>query len=300
MATNRTGQDRSRLLQINRAATGRESELACNLVEAKASNFWQRVPPGTKANRPKEFQWRSATKRTRSIGMANGSGGDFGPGSALRPHGRPRSNKKNCQVGGTRVKLTSILGRTMIVLISVALSSLNASSYGPFTLQDFQTRAAFELVVNDAKPLTAGTSKITTQSAYVTLAHGLLPGNSDGLEIQFFPQPIIEKVKADILENDAKELKKTSYAAFVLYVGKDNNKIWQANLSFVVPGTTVARTVAWKPEELRKYFRDYSFDGKRLVLKSKGSYSESDKGGEQLRLSWDVDLNLPVIREVKR
>src|SRR5262245_35417845 len=126
-----------------------------------------------------------------------------------------------------------------------------------------------------------------------------MPGNSDGLEIQFLPAPITEKVKADILENDAKESKKTSYAAFVLYIGKDN-KIWQANLSYVVPGTTVARTVAWKPDELQKYFSDHKFDGKRLALKSKGSYSESEKGREQLRLSWAVDLNLPVVREVKR
>ena len=197
------------------------------------------------------------------------------------------------------MKFTSMRGRTVIAVILVVLSPLHASSYGPFTLQDFQTRAVFELVVNDSKPLTPGTSKIATQSAYVTLAHGLVPGNSDGLEIQFFPQPITEKVKADILENDAKELKKTSYAAFVLYIGKDN-KIWQASLSHVVPGATVARTVAWKSEELQKYFSDYRFDGKRLVLKSKGSYSESEKGREKLRLFWDVDLNLPVIREVKR
>jgi hypothetical protein len=94
-------------------------------------------------------------------------------------------------------------------------------------------------------------------------------------------------------------LKKSSYAALILYIGKDN-KIWQANLSYVVPGTTVARTVAWKSEELQKYFSDHRFDGKRLVLKSKGIYSESEKGHEKLRLSWDVDLNLPVVREVKR
>ena len=94
-------------------------------------------------------------------------------------------------------------------------------------------------------------------------------------------------------------MKKTKYAAFVLYIGKDN-KIWQANLSYVVPGTTAARTVAWKPEELPKYFSDCRFDGKRLDLKSNGMYSESEKGREKLRLSWDVDLNLPVIREVKR
>ena len=74
----------------------------------------------------------------------------------------------------------------------IVLSPLHASSYGPFTLQDFQTRAAFELIVSDSKPLTPGTSKIATQSAYVMLAHGLVPGNSDGLEIQFFPQPITE------------------------------------------------------------------------------------------------------------
>jgi len=197
------------------------------------------------------------------------------------------------------MKLTSVIGLTVIVVSSVVLNPLHAGSYGPFTLQDFQTKAAFELVVSESNALKPGTSKIATQSAYVTLAHGLVPGNSDGLEIQFFPKPITEKAKADILENDAKELKKTSYAAFVLYMGKDN-KIWQANLSFVAPGVTVARTVAWKPEELQKYFSDFRFDGKRLVLKSKGSYSESEKGHEKLRLSWDVDLNLPVVREVKR
>jgi len=166
-------------------------------------------------------------------------------------------------------------------------------------VQDFQARAAFELIVTDSKPLKPGTSKILTQSAYLTLAHGLVPGNSGGLEILLFSQPVTEKVKADILENDAKELKKGSYAALVLYIGNDN-KIRQANLSYVVAGTTVARTVAWKAEDLQKYFSDYRFDGKRQVLKSKGSYAESEKDREQLRLSWDVDFNLPVIREVKR
>ncbi|HEX2932540.1 MAG TPA: hypothetical protein VHV54_22620 [Candidatus Binatia bacterium] len=194
---------------------------------------------------------------------------------------------------------SSVIVQSVIVALTLVLSPLPAGSYGPFTLQDFKTRASFELVVSESKPLKAGTSKIAAQTADVALAHGLVPGNSDGIEIVFFPQAITEKVKTDILDNDAKESKKGSYAAFVLYIGKDN-KIAQANLSFVVPGTTVARTVAWKPEELQKYFSDYKFDGKRVVLKSKGSYSESEKGREQLRLSWDVDLNLPVVREVKR
>ena len=193
----------------------------------------------------------------------------------------------------------SVMARIAIVVISILLRPLYAASNAPFTLQDFQTRAAFELTVHDSKPLPSGSSKLATQSAFVALAHGLVPGNSDGIEIQFFPTAITEKVKADILENDAKESKKTSYAAIVLFRGKDN-KIWQANLSYVVPGTTVARTVAWKSEELQRYFSGYRFDGKRLALKSKEGNSESEKGVEKLRLSWDVDLNLPVVREVKR
>jgi len=68
-------------------------------------------------------------------------------------------------------------------------------------LQDFQTKAAFELVVTDSKALKPGTRKIAAQSAYVTLAHGLVRGNVDGLEIQFFPTQATEKVKAEILEN---------------------------------------------------------------------------------------------------
>jgi hypothetical protein len=83
----------------------------------------------------------------------------------------------------------------LIVVILGVLPQLHAGSYGPFTLQDFQAKGAFELVVNEAKYLKSGTSKLTTESAYVTLAHGLIPENSDGLEIVFFPKPITERIK---------------------------------------------------------------------------------------------------------
>jgi hypothetical protein len=61
-----------------------------------------------------------------------------------------------------------------------------AQSGAQFNAQDFNTRSVFELVVNDSRVLKVGASKIVTQSAFVTLAHGLIPGNSEGLEIQFF------------------------------------------------------------------------------------------------------------------
>jgi hypothetical protein len=164
--------------------------------------------------------------------------------------------------------------------------------------QDFKTKGIFELVVNDSSVLRRGPSRIVTQSAFVTRAHRLIPGNSEGLEIQFFTQPITGTAAADLLKSGAQELKKSDYAALVLFLDK-NNKIWQANLSYVVPGTTVARTVAWKPGGIEKVFSNYQYDGQRLLLKSNGSYSETESGKEKIWLSWNVDLNLPVFPSVK-
>jgi len=186
----------------------------------------------------------------------------------------------------------------LAVAVYFAASHVSAQSGAHLSSEDFKTKSVFELVVSDSRALKAGASKIVTQSAFVTLAHGLIPGNSEGLEIQFFTKPITEAAITDILKNGARELKKNDYAALVLFLDKDN-KVWQANLSYVIPGTTVARTVAWKPEELKKYFSNYRFDGKRLILKSNGSYSETESGKEKLRLSWTVDFNLPVSGSVK-
>jgi hypothetical protein len=77
-------------------------------------------------------------------------------------------------------------------------------------------------------------------------------------------------------------LRRRGYAALALFLDARNN-LWQVNASYVVPGTTVARTVAWKPEELKAYFSRVTFSGGRLVLKSAGRYAD-----------------LPVIREVRR
>jgi hypothetical protein len=173
-----------------------------------------------------------------------------------------------------------------------------AQSDAQFRPQDFKTKSVFELVVNDSGVLKAGTSKIVTQSAFVTMVHGLIPGNSEALEIQFFTNPITQATITDVFKNGAKESKKSDYAALVLFLDKDQ-KVWQANLSYVIPGTTVARTVAWKAEELKRYFSNYQFDGKRLILKSTGSYSEAESGKEKMRLSWNVDFNLPVFNSVK-
>ena len=158
---------------------------------------------------------------------------------------------------------------------------------------------AFELVVKDAKPLKPGTSTIRSQSAFASRVHGLVPGNADGIEIVFVTKPITDAMRPDILKNDARELRRGDHAAMVLFLD-NNDHVAQVNLSYVVPGTTVARTVAWKPDELRQNFSRVTVRGGRVALKSKGTYSEIESGRETLHLTWDVDVDLPVIREVTR
>jgi hypothetical protein len=186
----------------------------------------------------------------------------------------------------------------LLVVVGCAGSLSRSSGDVPFRPQDFRTKAVFELVVRRSRVLRPGASRIVTESAFVTLAHGLVPGNSDGLEIQFFTQPITEAARSDLLDNAGRELRRRDYAALVLLVDK-NHRVWQVNASYVIPGTTVARTVAWTPDQL-KQFAPYRFDGTRLVLKSKGLHRDSDSEEEQVTLSWDVDVNLPVFERRSR
>jgi hypothetical protein len=172
------------------------------------------------------------------------------------------------------------------------LKSTSASNPG-----NSKTRAVFELVNHQSGLIQQGSSKIVAESALVTYANGLM--NAEGLEIQFFTKPMTEADQKDALDNDAKRMREGDYAALVLSLDKQN-RIGQANLSYVVPGTTVARTVAWEPEDLKKYFSDYQFSGKRLQLKSKGTYSEIDSKQQTMGLTWDVDIDLPVFDRRKK
>ena len=178
-----------------------------------------------------------------------------------------------------------------VMLVPAPIDDLPAQS-------ELQANASFELVVTQSQNLKPGTSRLAFRNAFVTLVHGLAPGNSDGLEVIFFTKPVTNAVLADIKNNDARELKKSDHAALVLFLD-DKKIVRQVNLTLVKPGMTVTRTIAWRPEELKKYFSDVTFGGGRLALETRGTYSESDVG-EKLSVTWDIDLDLLVIREAGR
>ena len=179
------------------------------------------------------------------------------------------------------------------------VSASQSKSNSDFSFEDFKTKAVFELMNHQSGVIKQGSTRIVTESAFVIVTNEFFQGKTDALEIQFFTKPITEAARSDILENGAKQLEKSDYAALVLFLDKER-KVWQVNLTYVIPGTTVARTVAWKPEDLRKDFSNYQFDGKRLRLKSKGTYSELNSKQEEMSLSWDVDFDLPVFDRVRK
>jgi hypothetical protein len=169
-----------------------------------------------------------------------------------------------------------------------------------FATQEFQTSASFFLAVQKSKVLKLGKSRLATKSAFVTYTNEFFAGKTNALKVQFFTQPIVEDTRAKLLRNDNNEISRGGYGALVLFLD-ERNQIWQVNLTYVIPGTTVVRTVASNREELTKYFSDYHFDQNRLRLKSKGSYNTApDSTEEILTLSWDTDLDIPVFDQTKK
>jgi hypothetical protein len=84
-------------------------------------------------------------------------------------------------------------------------------------------------------------------------------------------------------------------ATWVILVDKAR-KITQVNLGIMVPGSTVLRTVAWTAADIARYFLDYKFENGRLRLKSKGTYATApDSPNEVLSMSWEIDLDVPVV-----
>jgi len=186
------------------------------------------------------------------------------------------------------------------VLFCCAFSTSIYSESTRFTPKEFQTRALFYLAVQQSKVLNLGKSKLETKSAFVTYTNEFFAGKTNALKIQFFTQPIGEETQAKLLRDDNHEISRGGYAALVLFLD-ERNQIWQANLTYVIPGTTVVRTVASNREELTKYFSDYHFDRNRLRLKSKGNYNTApDSKEEILTLSWDTALDIPVFDRTKK
>ena len=185
------------------------------------------------------------------------------------------------------------------LLFGCVLLASTDSAAGQST-REFQARALFQLIVQKSQVLKVGKSQLQTKSAFVTYTNEFFRGKTNALKVQFFTRPITGETRAKLLRGEDAEIIKAGYAALVLFLD-EQRRIWQANLTYVIPGATVVRTVASNREELTKYFSDYHFDKGRLRLKSKGSYSTGPGSKEEiLTLSWETDLDSPVFDQIKK
>jgi hypothetical protein len=191
--------------------------------------------------------------------------------------------------------------RVLGIIVVLFCCTFPANVFSESTLStspQFQTKASFSLAVKKSKVLKLGPSSLSTKSAFVTYTNEFFAGKTNALKVQFFTQPIVEEARAKLLRNDNHEISKNGYAALVLFLD-ERNQIWQANLTYVIPGTTVVRTVASNREDLMKFFSDYHFEQNRLRLKSNGTYNTGpDSTEEILSLSWETDLDIPVFNQI--
>ena len=192
-----------------------------------------------------------------------------------------------------------VLGILVVLFCCPLLASIDAEP-GQSTFHEFQTKALSDLTVQKSPVLKVGKSQLETKSAFVTYTNEFFAGKTNALKVQFFTRPIVEETRVKLLRGDHAEISKGGYAALVLFLD-EQKQIWQANLTYVIPGATVVRTVASSRDELTKYFSHYHFDNGRLRLKSKGNYNTAPSSKDEiLTLSWDTDLDIPVFDQTKK
>jgi hypothetical protein len=172
-------------------------------------------------------------------------------------------------------------------------SATDKSPRVPLPPESFAARGDFALEQAGAQ---SGTTHFETSQAFVMHVHGLQPGNVDGIKITFVTDRITETNQADIFETGGDRLTTGPHATFVLFLDKER-KVGHVNVTYVVPGTTVGNTVAWDPKDLATKFGNFQFDGKRVTLKSASSYEHSVNDVKERTLRWNVEVNLPVVRE---
>ena len=190
-----------------------------------------------------------------------------------------------------------MLKRTGTLLLCIAAASPNpiaAPARSNGTAQQPRVSAAFDLVNHQTGVLQTGSFRVVAASAWAGRMAKEPPYGVEALEIEFFTAPLTAADEADLTSNSGRKVKKHDYAAFVIFLDKERHAT-QVNMTFVVPGSTVVRTVAYTATKLKSDFSDLHFDGKRVQFKSNGKFEETDDKNALLSLAWNVDLDLPVV-----
>jgi hypothetical protein len=135
---------------------------------------------------------------------------------------------------------------------------------------------------------------LVTNDSLVVLTDEFFGGRMQALKILFTRERLTDEERRESVRTNAPALRGRDHVYLVLFLDKDRG-ISQANLTVVVPGQTVTRTVAWRPDELKDFSSRYAYDGKRLTLKHTGRFQDASSEQTRFRLTWDVDVDAPVV-----
>ena len=177
-----------------------------------------------------------------------------------------------------------------IVMLAFATASVGLVKPVPLST------GRFELDVQRSKVLRLGKSYFETSSAFAILTT-FFNGRTNGLEIHLYATPIDAAARARLLKNERDDQGLLGKGAgYIVFFLDKENRITQANVTVVIPGTTVTRTVAYTQTDIAKWFSNYHYADGRLQLKSKATYATgADPNDDKLTLSWDVALDVPVV-----
>jgi hypothetical protein len=191
--------------------------------------------------------------------------------------------------------------RYLSFFIALVLCAAGGAHSGPVSIDpnSFHTNANFS--VND--------NAMSLSTAVATIEPRLGAPGYSWLRIYFYSFPVAADDMAGVQKGDTGSMDKkwnqkasnpkdynNSRAVIQLSVDKDA-KVWQVDMS--IPGYTC--TIAPFEQDVKNFLQEYRFDGKRLRLKSKGSYTCDMKfmGKANPKFGWDIDLNATVFEKVK-
>jgi hypothetical protein len=191
--------------------------------------------------------------------------------------------------------------RYLSFFIAFVLCAAGGAHSGPVSIDpnSFHTNSNFS--VND--------NAMSLSNAVATIEPRLGAPGYSWLRIYFYSFPVVADDMAGILKGDTGSMDKkwnqkasnpkdynNSRAVIQLSVDKDS-KVWQVDMS--IPGYSC--TIAPFDQDVKNFLQEYQFDGKKLRLKSKGSYTCDMKfmGKANPKFSWDIDLNTTVFEKVR-
>lgn len=176
--------------------------------------------------------------------------------------------------------------------------SVGGGQAAPANARHSRVAGAIELTNHQPDILLQGKSRLDLVDGRAVHSPTLAVG-AEGFRIDLYTKPVTAADGSDLPAADVARVEKAGLAVVMILLDKQG-AIGQVNLTMVIPGSTVTRTVAWKAKDLESWSAGFHRDGARLTLRHTGVLNDVNAKGEALELTWKLDIDLPVTESARR